>query len=454
MYSLRARILATVSAVLLVCFVLTGLLLDLVFQRTAEQSIRERLDVQILALLSAAEMTPAGALRLPESLPEARFATPGSGLYGRITDARGRVLWRSQSSLGLDIPYPGPLPPGQRRLARVTASDDTPVFALGMGVEWELGGGDKREFTVAVAESLAPYRAQLARFRRQLFVWFGGALLLLVGVQVATLRWLMQPLRRAEREIADIEAGRRSELGAHYPAELAGLTRNLNALIGTERARLARYRESLGNLAHSLKTPLAVIRNTLETAPGAAVPPGEIREQLDRVDAIVGYQLRRAAMSGGTTLGSAPVALRAVADKVLASLHKIHAAKGVRATLEVDAEVRFHGDEGDLLEILGNLLDNAFQWCRSRVRVRARSLSRPGSRRPGFTLLVEDDGPGVAPAERARLWTRGGRSDESAGGHGIGLAVVRDLLELQDGTLELERSELGGAAFRVTIPPR
>lgn len=461
MYSLRARILVTVTVVLLVCFGLTGIVLDLIFQRTAEQAIRERLDVQVLALLSAANVGPHGHLSMPASLPEARFANPGSGLYARITDSAGEVLWRSGSAVGLHIPYPGPLAPGVKRLARVHAADGAALFALAMGVSWELAAGGARGFTVGVAESLAPYQAQLTRFRRHLLLWFGGALVVLIAVQAATLRWLMQPLRRVEREIGEIEGGARDHLGTGYPAELAGVARNLNALIRTERARLQRYRESLGNLAHSLKTPLAVMRTSIEGG-GAAEATGassaELREQLARLDAMIGYQLRRAAMSGGITLGHRPIEVESVLRRLVDSLRKLHAQKRVDCTTEVAGGARFHGDEGDLVEILGNLLDNAFKWCRSRVRVRATPLAVPAgaqaAHRSGLLISIEDDGPGVSQNEIERIWKRGARSDESTPGQGIGLAVARELVQLHGGSLEVARSELGGAAFRVHLPPR
>ncbi|NIR31021.1 MAG: hypothetical protein GWN84_17230 [Gammaproteobacteria bacterium] len=453
MYSLRARVLATVSLVLLGCFLLTVLALDVAFRRTAEQAVRERLEVQIVALLAAAELSEDAVLSLPASLPEARLTTLGSGLYARIVDGEGRRVWRSPSALSVDIDYPGPLAPGRQQLVRTRTSEGVPVFALSMGVDWELDATRAHAFTVSVAESMEPYHAQLDRFRQQLMVWFGSALILLIVVQALTLRWLMRPLRRVAREIAEVEAGTREELGSGYPTELAGVARNFNALIRTERARLARYRESLGNLAHSLKTPLAVIRNALERG-GRAPPAPDVAEQLERMDAIVRYQLQRAAMSGAVSPAQRRVPVREALAKVRDSLSKIHADKGPCFVVEVRGQPVFHGEEGDLLEILGNLLDNACKWCERMVRVRAGVVSDPWPRT--LELVVEDDGPGIPDEVAAQARRRGVRADPQVPGSGLGLAVTQELIDLHGGTLTITRSHgddgLGGAAVRVLIP--
>ncbi len=454
MYSLRARVLATVSLVLLGCFLLTVLALDVAFRRTAEQAVRERLEVQIVALLAAAELDEEGAvLSLPASLPEARLTTLGSGLYARIVNGEGRVVWRSPSALGVDIDYPGPLPPGRRQFVHTRTAQGVPVFALSMGIDWELDARRAHAFTVSVAESMSAYHAQLARFRQQLMVWFGGALILLIAVQATTLRWLMQPLRRVAREIAEVEAGTREELGGGYPNELAGVARNFNALMRSEHARLARYRESLGNLAHSLKTPLAVIRSALERG-GRTPPPAEVAEQLERVDAIVRYQLQRAAMSGAVSPARRRVSVRQTLDKVRSSLSKIHAEKAPRFVVELGGEPVFHGEEADLLEILGNLMDNACKWCRGTVRVRAGMVPDPWPQT--LEIVVEDDGPGIPEAVAAQVRRRGVRADPAVPGSGLGLAMTQELVELLGGTLTVARSggddALGGAALRVLIP--
>jgi two-component system sensor histidine kinase PhoQ len=269
----------------------------------------------------------------------------------------------------------------------------------------------------------------------------------LLSGQAVLLRVLLRPLRRVEAEIADVEQGRAAALGQDYPRELQGVTANLNALLTGERERLARYRDTLGNLAHSLKTPLAVMRNAIEDR--SADPRPTVAGQLDLMQRIVGYQLQRAAAFGATTLGREPVPVAPVVNRLAESLAKVYAGRDVMVTVDVPADTRFFGDEGDLMEVLGNLMDNAWKWCRKTVRVTARSQPAPGKRRPALRLCVEDDGKGVDPALAATLTERGVRADERVDGHGIGLNIVREIVNLYGGRLEVGRSELGGACLSV-----
>ena len=449
MQSLSARLLLAVSLLLLVFFGITIFLLDLAFRDAAERAIHDQLEVQLIVLLAAADVNDNGQLAMPEVLPEARFSTPGSGLYGEITDPAGARLWRSPSLVGSSLPESATLAPGRTAFERAATASGEPVFTMAMLVNFDLAGSQTTPLVFTAAESLAPYRSEIARFRRQLFGWFAALTVVLLGAQAALMRVLLQPLRRVEHEIAEVELGQRAELGRGYPAELRGVTANLNTLIAGDRARLDRYRHTLGNLAHSLKTPLAVMRSSLEQDADRAL----LGTQVERMNEIVGYQLQRAAAwGGGVTLGRAPIEVAAVVRKLVGALQKVYADKHVRYGEEIDASARFYGEEGDLMELAGNLLDNAFKWCNGRVTLRAAPLAEAATRRAGLQLIVEDDGPGIAQAQRERVLERGARADERTPGHGIGLAVVHDIVRLHGGALEIARSELGGARVEVRLP--
>jgi two-component system, OmpR family, sensor histidine kinase PhoQ len=269
-------------------------------------------------------------------------------------------------------------------------------------------------------------------------------MLLLLAALAVLFRWALKPVRQVEHEIEEIEAGRSTELMGIYPRELAGITANMNALLRSDRERLARYRNTLGNLAHSLKTPLAVARSLATTT--------QLQEQITRMDEIVGYQLKRAAMSGGTGLGSAPIEVSGVIEALHATLQKVYADKRVDMQLRIDPASRYSGDQGDLLEIAGNLLDNAYKWCRTQVRVTAVPLVTPGIRREGLLLSVEDDGPGIAIDQREHVLKRGARLDERVSGQGIGLSVVQEVAQLSGGSVEIDTSSLGGAKITVRLP--
>jgi two-component system sensor histidine kinase PhoQ len=223
--------------------------------------------------------------------------------------------------------------------------------------------------------------------------------------------------------------------------------------VDSERENLERQRNTLADLAHSLKTPLAVLRTRLDSGADGEDLREELGNQLRRMNDLVGYQLTRAA-SGGHKLFAAPVAIEPHAEQIVRGLEKIYAAKGVICEFEIDPDARFHGEPGDLQELLGNLLENAFKWAHSRVLLTIRSGATAPNRRPGLLIAVDDDGPGIRPEQVAVVLQRGVRGDERVQGHGIGLAIVQDIVRSYRGELEVVTSpELGGARFEVQLPP-
>ncbi len=219
MGSLNARLLGSLSLLILLFFGLTIAALDSVFRNTGERAVRDVLDIHLIALLSVAEPDGRGGLVMPDDLPEARFTNPGSGLYAEILNSDGVSLWRSPSAIGNVIEFGEVLKTGERRFQNLTLNDDTPVLALSMGIEWEFDDEHVQGFAISVAESLESYHAQVDRFRRQLFGWFGLLALLLLVSQAVLLRWLVQPLKRMETAIGEIETGRRSELDGDFPGK-------------------------------------------------------------------------------------------------------------------------------------------------------------------------------------------------------------------------------------------
>jgi two-component system, OmpR family, sensor histidine kinase PhoQ len=444
--SLQARVTWAAALVLLVFVALTSLALEQAFQASARSAREERLLGQLYLLMAAADSDGDG-LTLPRDLAEARFSLPGSGLYAQVSDAEGDSVWRSTSALGQDVPFDDKLAPGVRRFHEASDADGRAYFVEGFGVTWSIGPVP-RGYTFSVAEDLSGYGEELARFRVHLFGWLGALALLLLVALLLALRWGLAPLRQVADEVAAVEAGRQDRLRGDYPEELRTLTENLNALLANEAARQARLGNALADLAHSLKTPLAVMRGALgegDGLPGEGQPlVGFLAEQIRRMDEIVAYQLERARGRPAATL-SPPVPVAPVVERILAALTKLHAGRSVSAALDLEPELVFRGAEGDLLEVIGNLLDNSFKWCRARVRIEAR-------REAGLLVLrVEDDGPGIPAAEAQRLGERGARVDLSAPGHGIGLAVVREICQAYGGDLTLSEGPLGGALVRARL---
>ncbi len=446
--SLGTRLLVSVGVLLLVFFGVTIVVLEVAFRGAAEEYQQDLLDSQLMALLAAAEPGDDG-LVMPPDLPEPRFGTPRSGLYAELRDADKQPVWRSRSAIGMRLPRVAAGEPGRQRIARLTLEDGTPVMTVTLAVNWEFADGDLRAYTFHVTESLDSLNAQIAAFRRQLLGWFAAVAVAMLIAMSFLVRRVLRPLRQIETETSAIEAGERETLSADWPTELRGAARNMNLLIGSERGRAERYRQTLDNLAHSLKTPLAAMRAVLgEQQAGDA--DGRLGAQIDRMDDIVRYQLRKPAqLIGGSGLGLPPVAIRDELGRLADGLAKVYRDKAPDIVIDVAADAEFRGDRGDFLEVAGNLMDNACKWCRKRVEVRVSASEKAGRR--GIELTVADDGAGV-PAEFAeQLLERGTRLDESAPGHGIGLAVVREIAANYGGRIESGRAEPGGAEFRVWL---
>jgi two-component system, OmpR family, sensor histidine kinase PhoQ len=446
MRSVSQRLLISVTVLLLLFFGVMAAVLDARFRAVAENSLRDLLDAQLRALVASAEPDEEGHIvpRLPNA--ESRLATPGSGLYAAVSENGGTSFWRSPSATGSLQEFGPPQEPGARDFRYTTDSRGARLAAESRGISWEGAG----ELTFTVAADLAPMRAQISDFRRGLVKGFATLAISLLLALALLLRWAMAPLRRLAAQIQSMERGERDSLDERWPSELDGVVANLNTLLASERTRISRYRDTMGNLAHSLKTPLAVLRASF----GAGVPgEKQVNEQVNRMAAIVEHQLRRAVTSGGASVGRRAVELLPIVQDLRGALVKAHAQKDFSLEISIPSDLQFVGDRDDLMETLGNLMDNASKWCRSRVRVTAMLQAGVGAGQK-LRVVVEDDGPGIPAADRARVLQRGARADEATPGHGLGLAMVRDMAEMYGGALALGDSELGGARVELRLPGR
>jgi two-component system sensor histidine kinase PhoQ len=455
--SLQTRSLAAAGAILAAFLALTFLALDRAFVQATESGLRDRLQGYLYAYLAGSDTTRSGALIPPAVGPDPRFDEPAaSGLYAGILGER--ILgsrdgsWRSPSALGRELPFAAELPRGPAHFEGPVATPDGELYVLAQGVDWNAGGKNELHLTFYVAEDDRALRAQVDIYRRTLLGWLGGLGIVLLLLLLAVLRWSLAPLRTVSADLARVERGEEERLRASYPVELAGLTASLNTFIDGERERVKRYRNTLADLAHSLKTPLAVMRSQLESGNDGQALRWTVLEQVGRMDEIVAYQLSRAATTGHQTF-AAPLPVESFAEEIVRSLEKVYARKGVLCEFDLDPAARFHGDQGDLMELLGNLLENAFKWARRRVILTARPLA--GGKRAGLALMAEDDGPGIPEDRVEHMLQRGVRGDERVQGHGIGLAIVQDMLKSYRGDLVVDRSPtLGGARFVVQLKPR
>ena len=454
--SLQSRQLWAASVGLVAFLALAGFALDRAFQSTAQSGMRERLHSYALHYANS-DFARDGSVIPPWEPADVRFRRPGSGLYAQIV--LESETWESDSAQGPILPEGGLLKPGSQTfegpLPLVQIKGDAgQAYRYGYGLVWSGSQDSSREipYTIYILEDTTALNRQVAAFRAALWRYLGGAGLVLLLLQMLVLRWSLRPLREVIAELKRVQLGRAAGMSEAHPRELEPLTESINAFIESERETLDRQRNTLADLAHSLKTPLAVLRSRLDAETGEAELRDEVSDQLRRMNDMVSYQLARAARSGHQ-LFAAPIEIEPQAEQIVTGLEKVYAAKGVLCEFEIASEARFHGETGDLQELLGNLLENAFKWATSRVLLTVAEGEHAEGRRPGLSLVIEDDGPGIAEDRIAHVLQRGVRGDERVQGHGIGLAIVQDIIKSYRGELRVGRSdELGGARFEVSLP--
>ena len=382
---------------------------------------------------------------MPSKLPDEEFDIPDAKLLGFIYDREGNLIWRSRSSRGIAFDYLPQYDGGGNRLLRIYDSKGKDFYLY--DVEVDLLRGESAAFSIVTLQPASDTKALYRGFTTQLYLWLGLALLLLLGLLWFGLTWGFRSLRGLRKELDEVESGNRERLSDEHPSELLRLTGSLNRLLDSERQQRERYRHSLDDLAHSLKTPLSVLQGVSEVI--AAKPENReqtqiLQGQIERMSQQIGYQLQRASLRKSGLIRHR-VPLQQVVNNLCDALEKVYRDKQVTVQRQFDPWLEIPMERAALLELLGNLLENAYRLCLGQVRIRA-SIAQ------GICeLCVEDDGPGVPVDQRERILRRGERLDAQHPGQGIGTAVVKDILESYEGELFVEESELGGAAFRIRI---
>lgn len=384
-------------------------------------------------------LLPGGAASLALAHFDPPFLQERSGRYFQVL-LDGEPVVRSLSLAG-DRLGMGAIGPGKHRtdLAAGPLGQELVLRSVG----YELDG---KRVTIGVAADLAPLRARFDRLMTRYSEITVGALVLLVLLQVAIVRYMLGALRRVQTEVARLERGEIPALDEQVPSEVLPLVQEINRLIVLLTGRLQRSRQALGDLAHGLKTPLAVLKH-LTSDPGGQRDPEFVRlvdEQVERLGNRIDSELKRARVAGGRVYGNRVMVeteLRALVD----AMRKLHRDKALDIRCECDGDAAFDGDREDLVELCGNLLDNACKWANGRISVTVRNAR-------GLDIGVEDDGPGCSPAELERLGGRGVRLDETVEGHGLGLAIAQGIVASYGGTISFGRSAaLGGFAVQVAF---
>jgi two-component system sensor histidine kinase PhoQ len=451
-FSLAARAAIATGFVLAGFLGLVGVTLSQAKRSSALSALQDQLQKDVIAYITNFDVNRYGKLLPPDTAPDPNFSRPGSGLYAVALGDDYR--WQSSSSVGRDFPFLKRLEPGR---SEFIGPVDTPMGRLyyySYGVALDTIDKKSVPLTMIVAQTEDQLEGDNVVYRRTLVIWLSILGLMLIVLQFLLLRWSLTPLRKVASDMTRVERGDSEHLDSQYPLELTGLTERINVFIDNEREQRTRYRHTLADLAHSLKTPLAVIRSQLELAANDdSARRIAVLDQVRRMDDLVAYQLSRAATSGRQTFASA-VPIAGHAEDLVQSLEKVYAAKNVLCEFDIDERAVFYGEKGDLLELMGNLLENAFKWAGHRVLLVVKSQPTTARQRPGLWMSVEDDGPGIAEDKIEKVLQRGVRGDERVQGHGIGLSIVQDIVHAYQGELTVDRSpELGGARFSVTLTP-
>ena len=423
---------------------LTGIVLDQAFRQSAWQNVESTLTAQVYGLIAVADQQ-GELLYLPEAVQEPGFNRLGSGLFGLLLDSQGRELWRSQSAVVIDYSrLVDEIESATLGEPIFTHSKVPDVFVLSYKVLWQLGPQQSSEYTFVVLRNPDAYEDEVTSFRGSLWFWLAVVVIGLTVVQWLVMRWGLSPLSRLADELRSLESREGSLLTGDYPTEIEGVTRNLNLLITAERAQREKYRTTLADLAHSLKTPLSILSNTTTRLSDQQEETAQlITDQVHRMNDLVSYQLERAVASASQIARQA-VPVFACAKRLEQALSKVYQAEQVDLSMVVGDET-FYGDERDLMELLGNLLDNACKYGEGTVR-----LTVFGGE--ALLLIVEDDGPGIPKERHGLIMERGTRIDSDTPGQGIGLAVVSEIVARYGGDVEIDDAELGGAKFTVTLP--
>jgi two-component system sensor histidine kinase PhoQ len=438
--SLRLRSFAAALLALLIFIPLTAVTLERAFNSSLSQSMLQQLRVQSLALISEFELDTKGSKAImPEQLYNDQFNMPESGLYAFIQSQEG-VLWQSLSTLNWQQhpQFSAPTIGTETFTENFTMQNN--YFLYAYTAEFESSSG-YQPVSFYILQDKQVFNAEKNKFANTLWNWLGLIALLLLILLLVSLNAALLPISRLNKQIRQAESGQLKRIDQRYPPELEKLKSSINHLLDTEQQQRRRYKNSLSDLAHSLKTPLAVLS-------GIEGLPQQAKEPISQINLQIQRQLKRA-VAGTTSKFEQAVLIKPVVDKLFNAMDKVYADKNLTLTHDIQPQtLGFNGDITDLMEMLGNVLDNACKVATKQVTLSV--LTRLNK----LLIHIEDDGPGIPKDKREQLLERGIRLDSYKEGQGIGMAVVADLISAYQGQLEIEQSNLGGAKLTLIFPTK
>lgn len=441
-WSLKQRLTVVSAFILFIAFSIIFFATQTAYSVASKNRLQESMTAQVYALMAVANEDQ-GQLFIPGVLRNERLENLSSGLVAYVLDEQGKLVWQSPSSElfqslpSADFPY---------SMQKIAESDfeGREMFWIGLSIIWEHEDEQEKTYYFIIGEKQSILKSSVDKFKKEIFAWLSVSGILLLVVFAYALNYTLRPLKLAQSKIEKVREGKAQGVGDEFPEELLPLTSSINQLLESEARQKNRFRDSLGNLAHSLKTPLAIIKGEIESGQ-VSDERNVLKKQVERIDDIVRYQLNRSVISSGRTLVKT-CAVQPEVMKIIDALKKVYQDKNINIESRIESHSIFPGDSGDLLELVGNLAENACKWTTSNVVVSVKH------KEGNFCLYVDDDGPGIEQGNREAVLNRGKRLDQSTEGQGLGLSIVMDIIKNYRGEISIQESALGGALFLVTIP--
>src|ERR1700722_13524084 len=450
--SLAVRLFIWATAWTVVILIITGIALSTLYRHAVERAFDRRLDVYLRTLVADVASPEEGGEKFPQSIGEPLFELPLSGWYWQVTrlDTKAPEVHSSRSlwdSILPRLPDANSVAGSEYRQGYAQGPEDQDLRM----VERNIDLGNDGRYLIAVAGDASEIDDETHGFDRAIGFTFAAltvALLLTTALQV---RFGLAPLTRISESLAAIRSGRAERLEGEFPVEIASLARETNALIDANREIVERARTHVGNLAHALKTPLSVIVNEAAARPADPLAQ-KVLEQTDIMRDQVARQLERARLAARSAVVGTLIDVSPIVTALARTMEKIHRDRDIAIALDVPAQARFRGEQQDLEEMVGNLVDNACKWAQSRVAVEVLAASAAGDGKSRVHIIVDDDGPGLSPAEREQVARRGRRLDETKPGSGLGLSIAVELASLYGGVLTLGTAPIGGLRAELALP--
>ncbi len=451
--SLALRLFFSATTWIVIILVVTGIVLSSIYRAAVERAFDRRLGVYLRALVADVAAPDESPDKFPQTVSEPLFDLPLSGWYWQVTrlDAPTPDVRSSRSLWDATLPHLAALgvltAPGGARQGYA----DGPEGQRLRVVERTIDLGEEGRYLVAIAGDAGEIDDEIQSFDGALFITFGVLGIVLLLSTTFQVRFGLAPLKRISEGLAAIRSGAAERLEGAFPVEIAPLARETNALIDANREIVTRARTHVGNLAHALKTPISVMLNEAVAGgnDGLAV---KVREQTEIMRDQVTRHLERARLAARVAVIGTVTEVRPVVTALARTIEKLHHHRGIAIDIDAPGVARFRGEQQDLEEMVGNLVDNACKWAQSRVAIEVLSeRPDPAHDRHIVRILVDDDGPGLSPQQREQV-RRGRRLDETKPGSGLGLSIVVELAGLYGGGLTLGTAPIGGLRAELVLP--